>query len=140
MFTAAIPGKCRWRVRGSSRAWPIPEGPLSANTQATFLLGAGWGSLRELVSSHMLNTLAPRIPGVKGLSGRPSPRLSLSDKSAQHRKRPCIHSLRCITCPCECVQPACGGKQSLSLLRLPSPGPLLPLCVRHPGQFYHPHG
>lgn len=87
----------------------------------------------------MLHTLTPRAPEVKGLSGciSGSPRtvtlrhITTTQEEALHFSPVLHHVLLCV-----CVTG--GGRQNLSLWGLPSPAPV-PLSVRHPGQFCHPH-
>lgn len=129
--TAAAPGT-EVEGKGGSGAWTIPEGPLLTNTHADFPLRGSSRSWQALTcpTSLLQDSRGKRIVRTHQLQPH--------DCHYQTHQRdtgrgPSIHFLHC-----KPVQPACGVRQSLSLLSLPSPEPLLPLCVRRPGQLVLP--
>lgn len=70
LFRLAQTGTAATRGRGGGWEGAVEAGlSQRVSSQPTLNPNCPSGDLQELASPHMLNTLAPRIPGAKGLSG-----------------------------------------------------------------------
>lgn len=129
--TAAAPGT-EVEGKGASEGWTIAKGPHLTNTQTNFPLRGTSRSWQALPSptSLLQDSRGKRVVRTHQLQPH-----DYHYQTHQHNtgRGPSICFLHC-----KHVQPACGIRQNLSLLSLPSPEPLLPLCVRRPGQLVLP--